>query len=982
MPSKLPTGLIFVMLMIQCSLLVAKDSPKSFHLYTDHPTISKGGKFQQSIYYVSESSFKARVTLECYKYLSETDSILVLKKRDAKISFSNGNKKVDIKLAVDDTNVVYKGQYYEILKRTGNIAPGSYKTIITLSPDNGVSSNSFVFLQTIDSDLSASSPMRDDVNQCISPKKSSFLGVLLKKNADKVKSYESGNAIANAEKKIGKKAKERGLRHVQFKKNNISYIDFYYEDWFAGRYKVDDKKKLQGQLDQQEKMAGADNINQLTQNDLAPHPSLFSQFKTIKKQKDDNKDITGNIAISGNSANGQDPGSGVDNNYYEVRGMVEVPVMGLPVELEGLYTSQDLHRQVKTSYFRAHYDVSKVKDGLQQFIGSYNQKFSETKAKGAGMDQIYQKAIGSMESQKAALEKSVENDSKLQQPGNRFSGSKFSANTLADTTGLRSKVGKTADSNNTAGSAATDISETKGDVKKEEDDVEQKKKEIAELDKKIEKYKILLAQNRNNNYFDSSFGYSKLEHLSYKDEGSYKQLAKKSDNLLPDGQAKKFISGITSMDAGMFPKYASKYTMSGQMMKGLDFGYDLGGICETGITVGKTEYVGRDGSLDKYTCYSGRAAFRILPTQKISLVYYGYSPDRATYAGDGFFKNINIATPTFFHPVHVVSINYDAMVSKYVTIEAESAASFKKQTPTEGNPNPGQGDNTAWHVSSEGNIPNSSINLIGSYDKTGKQFENNTLPLSLSGTEQYKLSGKNDFFHSFLSVGLEYNYLVQNSFSSKGTSIKWGFDVKTHSKRYPTVALSYKPFTTFRSYTDTLNIPQRPLLGSVWTSRASYQFKRDGGVWRFSMLYNKCVTTSDSASYGNTLVQLSGMYSKKKISLSLMGGFIGQTGTNTSTIVTAPNDMSFANSTCNYTINKTYSVTGGLDIGHAVFGFCKYGFTTGLVCNAKKSPITTRLNFRFSTYQLGSGELWKELYSGNMEVAYKFKTKAMKKNNF
>src|SRR5579872_1488785 len=138
---------------------------------------------------------------------------------------------------------------------------------------------------------------------------------------------------------------------------------------------------------------------------------------------------------------------------------------------------------------------------------------------------------------------------------------------------------------------------------------------------------------------------------------TYKQMAKKGDALLPDGQAKGFIAGITNFDAGMFPKEESKYTMSGQQMKGVDCGYDLG-ICQAGVTLGKTEYVGRDGTLDKYTCYSERTTFKPIKKQKLSLIYYGYTADRKM-TGDAFFNNANISAPGFFEPVNIISTKYD-----------------------------------------------------------------------------------------------------------------------------------------------------------------------------------------------------------------------------------------------------------------------------------------------------------------------------------
>ncbi len=956
-----------------------KNTADSLRFYIEHPHLNKPQKLIQDIYYHSDSSFRGVINITCYHYNSSTDSQLVFQKIGQKHFFKASTNKISINYSREDTSTFLYPKYYEILKRAGGIAPGIYRTNVLLTNILTKKQYNICISGEIDSNLYAASAVRSDVNNSLRPKHKTLFGSSFNKKLGSVKAYKSGSAMSRVEKDINEKAKGRGFDKITYHKNGKSYIDYYFEGWFAGRYEVDEKKPLKNQLENQDNISAAVNLNQLTQNDLTSHPTLFSQFKTFKTQKDDNKEIKGEVSTIASVANNPDPGSGVDNNYYEIRGMIEIPISGLPIELEGMYTSQDANRSVKSSYFRIHYDVSKVRDELQQFIGAYNQKYAETKSKGVGMQQVYQKMVSSMEAQKTKLV----ND--LKKEGNLEDGKSLTtiqANDIVDTAALKQQEISRIDSNNKTGKLAEDASEKKVKALKKKEQIEKKYRELEALDKKIEKYKALLEQNKNNNYFDSAVAYSKIRTEDYNSPASYKQLVKKSSDILPDGAAKKFVSGLTNIDAGMFSKYASKYTMSGQMMKGLDLGYDLG-FCEVGGTVGKTEYIGRDGTPDKYTCYSGRAFFKFLETQKIGFVYYGYTIDKTAFAGDGFFKNVNIATPTFSRPVHILSVNYNGTASKYVTIEAESAISIKKTAPVEGRSSTADvKDNMAWHLSSEGNIPNTSVSFQGAYDKTGIQFENNTLPLSRTGTEQYKLAGKTDLFHSFVSVGIEYNYLHQNNFSGTASNTKWGFDIKTHSKRYPSVSISYKPFATFRSYSDTLNIPQRPLLGSVWISKATYQLKENGRVWRFNLLYNKCSTVLDTTAYGNTLMQLMCMYTEKQLSAATIIGYTSQTGGNAATtIVTAPDRMSFVSFTESYSISKQCSITSGQDIGHAKFGMCKYGFSAGIMCNFKKSLVTARVNLRYSDYKLNELEQWKQLYCGNMEVAYRFKAKK-KGNNF
>lgn len=921
------TGLSFILLSIfgflhKCE---AKSGIADLRIHADFPAIDKDRKVYLDVLYVSDSVHLVKLNVFIYKYSEKGDSLLVLSKKDFQFTAKKGDGKRKINFSKVDSNTKYNTKFYEVFKRTNNIPPGVYKIFVTTKSDSTIIQN--VFLREVDSVLSPTSPIRRDINESLLPKSKSFLGLRFNNPAAGVKS-PAGNALKHSKNKTAKAAKRRGLTPIQSEVNGKGRIDLYYQDWFAGRYEIENKKPLSEQVNNKEKIPTSSNLNSLTSNSLG-HPTLFSQHKKLNEEKKDNDEIKGDIGMTTNLSTGQEQNSSVDNNFYELRGRVEAPIFNLPVEFEGLYTSQDKNRKVKSSYFRIHYDVDKVKEGMKKSLTSYNTKFSETKEKNIGMEQVYTSGIHNLEAQKSKLQ-------------------------------------------------------SKGDIGKEknnsliDDEQLQRSKKIAELDKKISRYKTLLDQNKNAQYFDSTLGYSKTKDIGKINDLSYKQMAKLGTNMLPDGQAKKFLSGVTRMDAGMFPKDESKYTMSGQMMKGVDFGYDMG-FCEASVTIGKTEYVGRDGNLDKYTCYAVKSAFKPVYDQKISLVYYGYTADKRIISGDHFYKNINISAPGFFQPVHIVSANHTGSITKYVMLGGEVATSIKQSDKTELPVSP-RADKMAYHFTTEGNIPNTAINLEAEYNKTGKKFENNTLPISLSGTEQYRLSGRNDFFKSYVTAGITYNYFFQQNFSTSGSNKKWGFDVKTNFKRYPNIALSYKPFTTFQSIADTMNIPQRPLFGSVATGKATYNIKKNSRSIRFTILYNQNVTTVDTTKYGSTLMQGAVIYANKRMMNSVTIGRMDVLGTNIAAASTMPAKSSFLSLAANYALNKKFSVAGGQDFGVASFGFCRYVATGGVVCRFVKVPITARANMRFNTYELSEGAAWKQLYSGNIDLSYRFKVKTLHKN--
>ena len=969
----------------------------TFRVHADFPTLNKDKKPTQDIYYTADSNFAGSLVIKMLRYRNDTDSTVVLYKKEPRTNFKKGTEKIKFDCSKSDSNTLFNTKFYEILKRANTIAPGFYKTVIDVTDKSSGHIYHSIYFQQVDSPLSANSPLRSDVHKSLAPPSKSFLGLRFRKSQKALESSSAGGSLLNAKSKISKSAKARGLNSEQHSEGKKNYIDYYFQDWFVGRYEVQSKTPTSEHLKSEDNLAETPKYNNSVSGNLTGHPSLYSQSKTIQKDKNDKDEIKGEIAISTNLSTGQEQYSGVDNNFHTVRGQIEIPICNLPVQIEGFYTTQDMNREIKSSYVHVHYDVNELKNKLTQSISSYNNKFNETKSKSLGMTSIYQSSLNALEAKKGQLQHeltSQANPAKLE-TGNLNTAS-LSTELKAqakDTTGLTQGVHSVSDStkgndSTTAGTSTTStedkLKQDKEKLAKEEADkkraVEEKQKEIDALDKKIEKYRVLIAQNENTNHFDSLVGYDKTKELTNQSDASYRQMVKKSSNLLPDGEVKKFVTGLSSFDAGMFPKMESKYTMSGQMVKGGDVGYQIGPI-ETGATVGKTQYIGRDGTLDKYTCYGGRVSVKPIKGHKLSLLYYGYTVDHNMISGDAFFKDAAISAPSFFQPVHIVSGTYDANVSKYLRMEAEAASSFQNSDKMD-LPAYSQADKMAYHVEVDGNIANTGVSVIGSYDNTGKGFVNNTLPASLSGTEQYKIAGKSNLFKSLITIGIEYNYLVQNNYASKSSNTKWGVEGKINFKKIPTFSYSYKPFTTFQSYNDTLNIPQRLLFGSVTNAKSTYRIRMHEKSINFSLIYNKSVTTMDTGTYGSEMMQFSTIYSDKIWNGTANIGFIHLTGSNSLTVQTQPDNTKFLSLSGDYKFNKMVSISGGQDFGLATFGFCKYSVNSRVTYRPEKSQMTFRLNFRYTTYQINQGDPWKQIFSGKIDMLYRFKVKSMKNNNF
>lgn len=899
-------------------LLVVLESyaqPDSFRLHGDFPYIRKKDKLAFDVAYTSQKSFKGSVLILGYKKLGDSD--IVVFKKNERIKFRKGNHIRRINFKVDDTSSFYSHKFYEVLKRAEVVPPGSYKTVVEVNDSS--KKYDVTYCREVDSVISPTSRARRDINEALGQKKKRSLF----RKYVAVKSPTALTSLKKSRKKVSKAIQKKGLRYEESERPGKHNIDMYYEDWFAGRYEMNPNEPISDQIKRQQEKAKGFGAGISTDMDK---PSLFSQFKSANKNRAEDEETKGSISSTTYLSSDREPNSQLANNYEELRGAVTTTILNVPVEIEGLYTTQDRNRKIKSSFIHAHYDNKKAKSELKQSIQAYNTKFEEGKSRAIGLESMYGASIGSMEGQKDRLMRDLD---------------------------------------------------TKGGLGLNTAEAESKKKKIEELDKKISKYRQLIEQSRNSRYFDSSLIYSKTKDLPSADGLSLRQLQNRAKGLVPDdSKAKGLAGGLSSFDAGMFPKNSSRFTMNGQMIRGLDGGYDLG-LCEAGATIGKTEYIGRDGSLDKYTCYAGAVNLRPAEKQTVSFIYYGYSPDRALTAKDAFFSNrvYNISAPAFFRPIHIFAATYDATFFDNITLASEVATSFYNFKP-DSLAEHQKLDRMAYHLEGNGSIPHTPVTLHASYNKVGKDFQNSTLPITLAGTTQYEAGVRSDVFRSLLTVGIEYYYLVQQNFNVKGSNTRWGFDAKTNFKRYPNLYVSYKPFATFRSVTDTFSIPQRPLFGAVWTGKLVYNYKRKTDFYRFSILYNRNTTVMDTIQTGSELVQASAGYTGKKYSWTVNIGQTANYGTGANDSVAAR--VKFAGLSGSYDITRQLKVTGDQNIGFADFGLCRYSAMAGIIVRPEYFPMTFGVNFRYNKLLLNPWAQWKEIYSGSIDIGYQFKKRRSK----
>lgn len=969
--------LVWVLILLLCcskDILYAQTSYASvISAHTDFIRC-EDRKFFQDVFITVTGESKARIGIECYRYEGSDSLKMYRHLSDQKLKKGLGS----INLAFQESQGQYEisPAFASVIRLTGLIPPGSYKLFLTVWIDTVVFRRQFLHEQ--DSLLPVNSRLRKGIGEILSPSSHQ----LFPAKASMPSSLTKATALMERSRfRMQRYFTKHGLRPEQYRKDGKEIIDLYAGAWYMGRYEVAGGANP-GEIWNREKTALHSNVGTLTNNVLGDYPSLISQFKELKKNSQENKELEGELALSANFSNAQESFSNQDNEYYEARGSLEFPLFDIPVSVSGYYTTQDKNRQAKASYVHFRYDAEKAKEQLLKLVGSYNKRYEQTLSQGASYDMVYGQFIQQLQAQKDQALAGLKQHADI----SGMNLSSLSEDQLKEAVLRQAERGrdKLKDSLMQAarGNAAADALKTKEAqalALKEKAETNYRKAQeqynkIQELEQKIRKYKALLEQYRNTVHYDSLLAYGKLKDLKNLEGASYKDIAKKASGILPESKVKGIITGLTNFDAGMFPKYVSDYTMSGQMLKGVDLGYDIG-FAEIGGSYGKTEYVDRNGNVEAYKAYSGRVRLKPVLEQRLGFVYYGYSPGRQLLNDNNFFKDISVSMPSFRNPVHILSATYEGMLTKYVVASGEIASSFKPQQSNEAKERVSFRDRSAYNLKLEGTIPTTAIDVQASYEYAGRAFENNTLAVILAGTERFKIGAKGDFFRSFLTLGVEYNYLIQSNFNSKGNNARWGFDIATHSRRYPSVALSYKPFSTFRSINDTLAIAQKPLMGAVWTGKLSYQIKRRTRALRFNLIYNKNTSTMDTVKYGSSLLQLNTIYSCNTTMLSLG---IGSTDIQTNYInVAYPafNKNRFLNAGASGTLMKVLTVSGGSDIAVGDLGLSRYGFFLGSSYTLKWLPVMIRANFRYSNYRLAEASGWKPVYSGGLELAWRFKVK-------
>ena len=983
---RLRGGYQLLLTLVFLVLGIKNGSAQHVTLLVEKLETSQSGSPVQHLIYESDTTIIALVSIAVYHYFTPTDSILAYSLLTKPLTLSKGVGKMVMAMDSKLQRYYINADFKDISQRFSTYPAGHYRIyrqVIEKRAISGEDTFSKVTFREVDSTLPINSPLRNRFRKIFSEKELAQVTLKQKEHKASEKGVSEAEAMNVSRRVNNKLRKLKGVTtHTGYYDGKL-YTEFTYGPWYLGRYFLSDMQTLKGNIKQENELI-KNNLSAAVNNELESFQTLSSQMRQIYRERSNNN-LKGDVDVNFNTATGKDPYSGVDPTYMDGHALFTTEIKKMPIAIEGYYTTQDRNRQAKASYIRFRYDVEAAKQSLQKLISAYQHKFNETVSKGAGLSSVYGQYTARLEQemQKIAQNTAADYGIDPQVLAKEKADLSNLENALArnmDTAALIRKATSDAKSEAEKDAAVTSVrtryEKARQKLETSQGEIEKRQKQYRELQAKYTKYKALLEQYQTQLHLDSVANYAQIEKLKSSDL-SYKEMAKAAEGLLPEGQVKTFVSGLTHLEAGILDRYESAYTLAGQTMKGGSVGYDLG-IVKLGVSGGSVEYVNREGTVDKYAAYMGRIDSREYAGQKTGLVYYGYSPTRQILESTNFKGNIDAALPTFSKPIHIVSVTHSGRIGHNLSLDGEAAVSHRREEETSFKFGL---DNMALKVGGDYRIPRTGIGVSGEWEHLGKDFENKSLPLNRTGTERYTAGVETSAFRNVLNVKLTWNYLLQQGLYAESGNVRWGIEARTKSKRFPSLLFAYKPFSTFRTVYDTLATPQRPLLGEVWLARGNYQLKRPGGIYhRFTLAYNGNRSSGgDSVDYKSTTVQAAYNYTARKLNLGINAGFMELP-------VSAHPQSGYAGGRswfCNTNISKSLkslSVQVGNEVAFASMGLQRFSFLAGGAYRFPKAPVSLRLSTRYSCYKLTSADPYSSLLAVQMGFGWHFSIPLSDKN--
>lgn len=669
----------------------------------------------------------------------------------------------------------------------------------------------------------------------------------------------------------------------------------------------------------------------------------LSHRDALAKDRSD-RSIRGTLYNRSQLSTGREEHSSVDNNYTEVGGTLQVPVAGIPFTLNGMYTTQDRHRNFKSSYINFSFDRSRLLSDLESQQSIYTDNADKVKNAGAAAGSRAQEQLQGVTGARDRLMGEIRNELSI------------IVSKLADSAGRQSGLsGVSYDQYATMYKDPGAIDAAQLQCERCDTATRKRLERIVGLVRQLETYTTVYekVQQQYGRVRDKRLTDSlQIRNFTDRYYDGDKPLQEQLPGLasrLPGGRLKQWASRLTNFDAGMLSNHHSDYTLAGQLTRGLDVGYDFK-LFKVGTNLGYTDYSSPDGTVLRYKTGLGKVVITPFRDQELQLSYFAYAPlqeqkDLPGYGGlKGAYGGILSG-----HRTDIFSVRYDATWDR---LDLKLDYSHSK------------GAQESFNIR---NLDNSSFNtgiglryipkhdIVLAYEHIGAAFENRVLPFLFSGTRKVKLQSTGTYFDNKIRIRLDYQLLLQEAAHYTGRNRKLGAEVQTRFRQLPNLTLAYRPFTTFRTLTDTFQVQQRPMMGDVFIAKMNYILKTgSGGVYTFNLFGNYNRSEVDTSRYRSTNMQLLAGYSRKGFTLNATAGYVGSSGQVQESL--SGNDQAllfnnvFETLQVSGQLHPWVTAGGGLELAHARSVVVRAGLNAQVSVSPKGWPIQVTGMVRYMRY--------------------------------
>lgn len=630
---------------------------------------------------------------------------------------------------------------------------------------------------------------------------------------------------------------------ISIDKKSVS-IEIYADSVYYGRYYISFKDLLDPKFLKQQ-------INNYNSEIKEPLSNLISDFDQLQVEE-----LQGSIGINYEYQNQPDLYSTLNPQNLELYSNLSMPVMGVPININAFYTNQDKNRKIKSSYLNFSYDTEILKQKYLELLEIGTQYYTNRKNESLSLIDNFESKL---KNDKVNIE-TIKNNIKQTLIDEISSGARY----------LNDSINKVADSL----VLIDDIDSIKMIYKQIKTNKDLVKSKIEELENKVqeyEKYKNIFDRNRKVLNIDSIMYDDKIKYLKEEalDQLNFQQVKSRYNELL--GIKNKF-SSVTSLlnnlKIGTFSNALSKYTNSGQYMNGVSLGFDIKQV-KLDVSTGSVKKNDFNNNTKKINTYSLALSTNLNKNTDISLSVFSYGSSK----NELDISNESISKDLISNYVKSKFNEYSKHQYIYSLMHTYAAGNLRVQSQyaysTNFHAKTNFIDNSSFNVKAEYVLKTPSVLLGIDYEQIGGEFKNEVQDFLIKSSKLYKAYVATFFLKKKIKLNLSYNYLASDRSNSSLANQKLGVELATKFKSYPNISMSYKPYTTFRSLTDTFQIGQQQLVGSTTATRISYILKQQHHHYTISLNYTRNENKFDTILYDNNVKYLNIQYKNSLKSYSV-----------------------------------------------------------------------------------------------------------------